>query len=220
MSDLDDRLELAYLESRASLHPITDEDIALVELVRQQAEKYCERGFHQLVAIGIGHRRKYRGLQEDDKIGDLSRCAERNAIIKASEHQDRIRLIATGRKAPEDGKVYLVPPCMGCREKLLQYCGTGVMVILPFGGDKIIKLPVKVLYPMAYAIRQRMPVLPRMDVEKAARTVEEWERLDRVQPTRTIRADDKEWLKSEEERWREAVAEERKPKRRFEPNED
>jgi cytidine deaminase len=40
-----------------------------------------------------------------------------------------------------------------CRERLLQF-SPDVMVIIPFGGE-VIKVPVKILLPAAYGLRNR-----------------------------------------------------------------
>lgn len=156
MSDFLDRvLELCYHSSRL-FHPLTDEDWALVDRVKQLAEHFCERGFHQLVSIGVGRNkgRKYRGLQRDSKLGHHSRCAEWDAIDKASFRHDRLRLIATARRGP-GGETKLAMPCASCKENILQFCGAEAEVIIPWGSE-LIKVPADILNFLAYAPRERV----------------------------------------------------------------
>lgn len=162
MSELPESLISDFMTRVSSLSPINQDDRELVERARRTIKTYYQKGFHQLASAARGFSgTTYDALQHDAKIGQNSGCAEFFAISYAELAGDRLHTIVTVRRAPDEegGNCHVVAPCAMCVDRLLQF-SPDVLVIVPHGED-IIKVPVRVLYPLPYAVRKR-PELERM----------------------------------------------------------
>ncbi len=135
------------------LHPLTKQDLELVELAKDKIRNRYRKRWHQLAAaLRTTDGEIYTGIHIDAYVSALAVCAEQVTIGTAlSEKEMQIDTIVAVRHpkpANPDQEINPVTPCGRCRELICDY-GKDAWVIVCHEGE-MVKIKASEMLPEKY----------------------------------------------------------------------
>lgn len=132
---------------------LTDGDHELIAAANAVLTKHYRPFWHMVAAaIRCQDGRVWTGVHIGATVGRLSVCAEAVAFGRALLDGDGTIETAVAVRHPkpeeENRELAVVPPCGACREMILDYSPTALVIVTD--GDVLTKLPVRTLLPLPY----------------------------------------------------------------------